>query len=103
MMTVEELREWMQRHGLNYDKAADMLGMPRRTFARLLSGEKEIDLCIAHACANIDAGRCPLGDWPELLKSAGGESPRPTKRAATNNYVFDVACKGKKDEGQPKD
>ena len=59
-MSTLELRQWMERHGLTYDSAATLLGMPRRTFARYVSGEKEIDKLLRYACAAIDKKIDPL-------------------------------------------
>lgn len=55
-MTPEDLKAWQASHGYTYDSAAKALGIARATFARLVSGEVQIDRRTALACAAISAG-----------------------------------------------
>ena len=46
----ETVMEWMHRHGLTQQAAADALGMSRRMLAYYLSGEKPVPRTVGLAC-----------------------------------------------------
>lgn len=65
-MTPEILRAWQTSLGLSLTTASRALGMDRRSYARLLSGESRIDHRTALACSAIAAG---LPAWGEKAKA----------------------------------
>lgn len=71
-MTPTDLRAWQAHMGLSLTTGADALGIDRRNFARLLSGEAGIDRRTELACAAVAAG---LTGWDAAKQ-------RPTKKPA---------------------
>ena len=61
-MTPATFRAWRKRLGLNRGQAAEALGCSRNTIPRWESGETEIPLYIALACAAIAHGLPPIPD-----------------------------------------
>jgi hypothetical protein len=53
-MTAEAFRRWMERHGLTMDRAADALGLSRRTIAYYLSGEQPVTKTVLLATEGYD-------------------------------------------------
>lgn len=50
----EIIMEWMHRHGMKQQAAADALGISRRMLAYYLSGEKPVPRTVALACLGWD-------------------------------------------------
>lgn len=55
-MTPAEFRAWMKRNALSAQKAADRLGVSRRTIVGRLSGDVEITRETELACWAIEHG-----------------------------------------------
>jgi hypothetical protein len=55
IMTTDDFRAWMQRHGLTLDTAGPALGVSRRTVADMSSGNRPMDLTMTLACEGYDA------------------------------------------------
>lgn len=53
-MPAEAFRAWMERHGLTLDRAADALGLSRRTIAYYLSGEQPVPKTVMLATEGYD-------------------------------------------------
>lgn len=53
-MPAAALREWIDRHGFTLDRAADALGLSRRTVAYYLSGEQVIPKTVMLATKGFD-------------------------------------------------
>ncbi|WP_295541160.1 DUF2442 domain-containing protein [uncultured Pseudacidovorax sp.] len=51
----ERIIEWMSRHGMTLESAADALGLSRRMLAYYRSGEREIPRTVDLACTGWDA------------------------------------------------
>ena len=51
----EVVLEWVHRHGMTQQAAADALGLSRRMLAYYLSGEKPVPRTVALACLGWDA------------------------------------------------
>lgn len=60
-MTPADLRLWQARMGYTADKAAQALGVGRRTYFDWLAGSVRIKRHIALACAALEAGVAPVG------------------------------------------
>lgn len=56
-MPAEDFRLWMDRHGLTLDRAADALGLSRRTIAYYLSGEQPVPKTVMLATEGYDHRR----------------------------------------------
>ena len=56
-MPAEAFRAWMNRHGLTLDRAAEALGLSRRTIAYYLSGEQPVPKTVMLATEGYDARR----------------------------------------------
>lgn len=54
VMPAEAFRAWMQRHGLTLDRAAEALGLSRRTIAYYLSGEQPVPKTVMLATEGYD-------------------------------------------------
>jgi hypothetical protein len=54
IMPAEAFRAWMERHGLTLDRAADALGLSRRTIAYYLSGEQPVPKTVLLATEGYD-------------------------------------------------
>lgn len=54
-MSAEKFREWMQRHKLTMEAAADALGLSRRIIAYYLSGEQPIPRTVMLATEGLEA------------------------------------------------
>lgn len=54
-MSADRFRDWMNRHDMTLDEAAEALGVARRLIAYYRSGEREIPRTVALACAGYDA------------------------------------------------
>lgn len=59
-MTSASLQAWMDRLRFNKVQASSELGISRTTLDRYLSGQNEIPLSIALACAAIAHGLPPI-------------------------------------------
>ena len=57
IMPVADFRAWMEGHGLTLDRAADALGLSRRTIAYYLSGEQPVPKTVMLATAGYDHRR----------------------------------------------
>ena len=53
-MPREAFRAWMERHGLTLDRAAEALGLSRRTIAYYLSGEQPVPKTVMLATEGYD-------------------------------------------------
>lgn len=53
-MPAGSFRAWMARHGMTQDRAADALGLSRRTIAYYLSGEQPISKTVMLATEGYD-------------------------------------------------
>jgi len=53
-MPAEAFRAWMDRHGLTLDRAAEALGLSRRTIAYYLSGEQPVPKTVMLATEGYD-------------------------------------------------
>jgi hypothetical protein len=53
-MPAEAFRTWMERHGLTLDRAAEALGLSRRTVAYYLSGEQPVPKTVMLATEGYD-------------------------------------------------
>jgi hypothetical protein len=53
-MPAEGFRAWMDRHGLTLDRAAEALGLSRRTVAYYLSGEQPVPKTVMLATEGYD-------------------------------------------------
>ncbi len=53
-MPAAAFRGWMERHGLTHDRAAEALGLSRRTIAYYLSGEQPIPKTVMLATEGYD-------------------------------------------------
>jgi len=53
-MPAEAFRAWMSRHGLTLDRAAEALGLSRRTIAYYLSGEQPVPKTVMLATEGYD-------------------------------------------------
>lgn len=53
-MPAAAFRAWMEGHGLTLDRAADALGLSRRTVAYYLSGEQPVPKTVMLATAGYD-------------------------------------------------
>ncbi len=56
-MPAADFRAWMDRHGLTLDRAADALGLSRRTIAYYLSGEQPVPKTVMLATEGYDHRR----------------------------------------------
>jgi hypothetical protein len=56
-MPAAAFRAWMDRHGLTLDRAAEALGLSRRTIAYYLSGEQPVPKTVMLATEGYDARR----------------------------------------------
>jgi hypothetical protein len=56
-MPAEALRAWMEGHGLTLDRAAEALGLSRRTVAYYLSGEQSVPKTVMLATEGYDKRR----------------------------------------------
>lgn len=56
-MPAAEFRAWLDRHGLTLDRAADALGLSRRTIAYYLSGEQPVPKTVMLATEGYDHRR----------------------------------------------
>lgn len=56
-MPAEAFRAWMDRHGFTLDRAAEALGLSRRTIAYYLSGEQPVPKTVMLATEGYDARR----------------------------------------------
>jgi Protein of unknown function (DUF2442) len=56
-MPSVDFRLWMDRHGLTLDRAADALGLSRRTIAYYLSGEQPVPKTVMLATEGYDHRR----------------------------------------------
>ena len=56
-MPSAAFRAWMDRHGLTLDRAADALGLSRRTIAYYLSGEQPVPKTVMLATEGYDHRR----------------------------------------------
>jgi hypothetical protein len=54
-MSAEKFREWMQRNRLTLERAADALGLSRRTIAYYLSGEQPVPRTVMLATEGLEA------------------------------------------------
>jgi hypothetical protein len=54
-MPASAFRAWMDRHGMTQDRAAEALGLSRRTIAYYLSGEQVIPKTVLLATEGFDA------------------------------------------------
>lgn len=61
-MTADDFAVWRKRMGLSKLKAAEALGLSRNMPAKYESGEREVPLYVALACAALLRGIKP---WPE--------------------------------------
>ena len=50
------LKKWIKKHRMTYDKAAHDLGIARRTFSKYANGEIRIPKAIKLACKALDEG-----------------------------------------------
>jgi transcriptional regulator with XRE-family HTH domain len=53
-MPAEAFRAWMARHGLTRDRAAEALGLSRRTVGYYLSGEQPVPKTVMLATEGYD-------------------------------------------------
>ncbi|MEG3149841.1 DUF2442 domain-containing protein [Sphingomonas sp. ZT3P38] len=53
-MPADAFRSWMERHGLTLDRAAESLGLSRRTIAYYLSGEQAVPKTVMLATEGFD-------------------------------------------------
>lgn len=53
-MPAEAFRAWIERHGLTLDRAAEALGLSRRTVAYYLSGEQPVPKTVVLATEGYD-------------------------------------------------
>jgi hypothetical protein len=53
-MPAARFRAWMERHGMSLDRAAEALGLSRRTIAYYLSGEQPIPKTVMLATEGYD-------------------------------------------------
>lgn len=56
-MPAAAFRAWMDRHGFTLDRAAEALGLSRRTIAYYLSGEQPVPKTVMLATEGYDARR----------------------------------------------
>lgn len=56
-MPADAFRAWMNRHGLTLDRAAEALGLSRRTIAYYLSGEQPVPKTVMLATEGYDKRR----------------------------------------------
>lgn len=56
-MPAEAFRAWMEQHALTLDRAAEALGLSRRTIAYYLSGEQPVPKTVMLATEGYDARR----------------------------------------------
>jgi ParB-like chromosome segregation protein Spo0J len=56
-MPAEAFRAWMEGHGLTLDRAAEALGLSRRTVAYYLSGEQPVPKTVMLATEGYDGRR----------------------------------------------
>ncbi|HLL31859.1 MAG TPA: DUF2442 domain-containing protein [Allosphingosinicella sp.] len=56
-MPAEKFRAWMEGHGLTLDRAAEALGLSRRTVAYYLSGEQPVPKTVMLATEGYDKRR----------------------------------------------
>ena len=54
VMPAKHFRHWMDRHGLSLNRAADALGLSRRTIAYYVSGEQPIPKTVMLATEGYD-------------------------------------------------
>lgn len=54
-MPAEAFRGWIERHGFTHDRAAEALGLSRRTIAYYLSGEQPVPKTVMLATEGYDS------------------------------------------------
>ena len=54
-MPADAFRAWIERHGLTLDRAAEALGLSRRTIAYYLSGEQAVPKTVMLATEGFDS------------------------------------------------
>lgn len=54
IMPAGEFRHWMERHGLSLNRAADALGLSRRTIAYYVAGEQPVPKTVMLATEGYD-------------------------------------------------
>lgn len=75
-MTADDLRAWQAHQGLSLTTASAALGMHRSSYARMLSGDSDIDRRTALACAAIAAG---IAEWRPQETAETAETAQATE------------------------